>query len=518
MLEYALLKGSCTLVYIDDVPNGLKCGCVCPGCGDVLVAKNQCTDKSNHFSHHTQEEHRSCLMTQLHLVAQHYFLSAKTVKLPAVSLYYKKQNLTRGEVEVNITNASLEAKVDKFYADIILETDIGEVVIEILVTHKTENEKAQYYRDQKIAAIEYDLSAYKSLELEPCIDALKNNRVKYKWLYEWCRLSLIDEHEKRLKEEHRLLQKKRLRSAKDSARKFIKGKYILLPSIKKKIAHEINGKKFSEEVFLFTKKEQAVDSLIIVDETSEYLLLRGELQHHHIWVVFLLIDAVPNSLRELEGSVVIRNPAPDVAQKATWEWLRHPDNKKKYHYEVEEFKKRCQLKIDAENGTKKAEESAILESEIYVLSKDELFNAHYKHWSQWMIQNRLFEPTINQKHPKLPSILKYKRSYPCLWPFNSWHILTLSYLAEIIDKQPINIPIKYLDVFYELAQKTGIKHEFYDLERLVHPTLVKGEYKSLILRRSIVESAIEPFLFDMKIDTKQGYFVRKANLRDSLRV
>ena len=29
------------LVYVDDVPNGENCGCICPECGSNLIAKNK---------------------------------------------------------------------------------------------------------------------------------------------------------------------------------------------------------------------------------------------------------------------------------------------------------------------------------------------------------------------------------------------------------------------------------------------------------------------------------------------
>lgn len=37
-LLFALKDGH--LVGIDDVPNGSRCGCVCPKCGEILLARN----------------------------------------------------------------------------------------------------------------------------------------------------------------------------------------------------------------------------------------------------------------------------------------------------------------------------------------------------------------------------------------------------------------------------------------------------------------------------------------------
>ena len=41
------------LRYVDDVENGLACGCTCPACGQALVARNGGTKLVHHFAHRT---------------------------------------------------------------------------------------------------------------------------------------------------------------------------------------------------------------------------------------------------------------------------------------------------------------------------------------------------------------------------------------------------------------------------------------------------------------------------------
>ena len=48
------------LLHIDDVPSGLACDCICPGCSRPLVAKKGRL-QAHHFAHHAQPVGRSCV-------------------------------------------------------------------------------------------------------------------------------------------------------------------------------------------------------------------------------------------------------------------------------------------------------------------------------------------------------------------------------------------------------------------------------------------------------------------------
>lgn len=77
-----------------------------------------------------------------------------------------------------------------------------------------------------------------------------------------------------------------------------------------------------------------------------------------------------------------------------------------------------------------------------------------------MIKNKLFQYSPSKKHPNLPHALTYIRSYPCLWPFETWDILALSLLAEIVDNKPKNTQILYETLFNELIEHTGLHKDF----------------------------------------------------------
>lgn len=55
---------------IEDVPNGNACGCICPACGEPLMAKNQGTVRMHHFAHQSGTECEYAYESMLHILAK----------------------------------------------------------------------------------------------------------------------------------------------------------------------------------------------------------------------------------------------------------------------------------------------------------------------------------------------------------------------------------------------------------------------------------------------------------------
>ena len=66
-LIYATRDGS--IVSIDDVKSGLKCGCTCPACGELLIAKKG-QKMMHHFAHHSGHTCEYGYESSLHLAAK----------------------------------------------------------------------------------------------------------------------------------------------------------------------------------------------------------------------------------------------------------------------------------------------------------------------------------------------------------------------------------------------------------------------------------------------------------------
>lgn len=67
--------------YIDDVPNGKKCACLCAECGGSLVAKNKGKIKVHHFAHASGNDNIKCSQTALHLLAKAIIVEEKRVPI-----------------------------------------------------------------------------------------------------------------------------------------------------------------------------------------------------------------------------------------------------------------------------------------------------------------------------------------------------------------------------------------------------------------------------------------------------
>lgn len=80
-LVYAIKDGAG--ISIEDVESGLKCGCVCPACGEPLVAKKG-TKVMHHFAHHSGSTCEYGYETSLHLMAKDILLRTKKITIPAV--------------------------------------------------------------------------------------------------------------------------------------------------------------------------------------------------------------------------------------------------------------------------------------------------------------------------------------------------------------------------------------------------------------------------------------------------
>lgn len=184
-LTYALKDG--VITSISNVESGLKCGCVCPACGELLVAKKG-AKMMHHFAHHAGHNCEYGYESSLHLAAKDILSRAKRIVTPPVFVKfpdsYKKEELVFEEREINIDRVELEKRYNDIIPDIVIYAGGKQFFVEIFVTHRIDDEKLEKLRKANISTIEIDLSKKsETITTEELTAILLGNNDEKKWKY-----------------------------------------------------------------------------------------------------------------------------------------------------------------------------------------------------------------------------------------------------------------------------------------------------------------------------------------------
>ncbi len=177
LIKYAL-NAENRLLFIDDVPNGLECGCVCPGCKEKLIAKNEGKIREHHFAHTSNTECATGYQTMIHLLAKAIILKYR--QLPGFGMNNTFFVATQIAAEVRLDTLNIIPDILAF-AKVQINYGIGSIVrdipfiIEIYVTHKVDEEKARIIKNAGIPAIEIDLSKSEATTEEELIKDIYNS-------------------------------------------------------------------------------------------------------------------------------------------------------------------------------------------------------------------------------------------------------------------------------------------------------------------------------------------------------
>ena len=468
------------------------------------------TDKSHHFAHYTGVESTHCLMTQLHLIAQDHFLNLDSFELPEVSFQYKGIELFYPKVKLAIKGARLESKLGPYFADVLLEFESFVLAIEVCVTHQNEDDKTEFYQHSKIPSIEFDLSSYLKREISEAVTDLEENKVPYAWLYEWCRKRLIDEHEQKLKQQVEELISHRISSADNAAATIEEEKKVRLPELEHEFIYETGEYRFSD--FKLVSKDGCCkfSNVKRIEKNEHFIHLKGLRNQNAISLLLLLSDSVPDLVDDLEETIIIRLAPSSLCERGIWRWYRHPLLDRKIEEQQRLYEADCQTQILKIPDTRNAEKRAYDLSVQFESKNDEYFKKDYRKWKSWLENIGIPYKKNTKGNPKIPPALKYIRSYPGLWVFNSWSIFVLSLLAGIVDEKPFGKIIPYKELFAELSGSLSLHPKFLEIERQISPLMVNYDMKNLLLRDEILEGALRPFeIFGAVICLDKG--VRRTN-------
>ena len=153
--------------HVDEVENGIKCDCICPQCGDKLIARNMGRIKSSHFSHTTDTFCEGAAETALHLAAKDIIISSSEILTPTFDFnpdvlneLSDKRKMDFGEVSnrrFRYKESKKETTVRNFRPDIEIIKDHIKIYIEITVTNKTKKSKIVDFQKNGDLFFEIDL-------------------------------------------------------------------------------------------------------------------------------------------------------------------------------------------------------------------------------------------------------------------------------------------------------------------------------------------------------------------------
>ncbi len=513
LFEYALHKDTNKIVHVDSVPNGKLCGCICKSCGDDLVAKNNGKVNRHHFSHSTKEESRDCKMTQLHLAMQFHFHSLSQITLPKNEFLLDDTDILVPERTTDVSDSALEYRIGKYWADVYLTTGVGNVAIEVRVTHECEEDKRQYYIDHQIDSIEYHFPLNENKNNDEWIALLNANRVHYEWIYHSALEAKKLKHLEEIEQEKQRIKAERKSRVHQLVKGTITDKTIYLPCIRQDIEFDHNGKIHNINREVFTPRTATCQKVSLSFESDEFVILDMVIGRITIRAAYSYSSQIPE-LQTSPGVYAICHYFDDESNTLHCVWLKHPSveksiqkSKSKYILELNNAEKMCDLQSKVE----------ALSNE-YSNEYDSFFRTYYSVWKEWMIKRRLFKPVVGKKGPSFPSHLKINKKHSQLWPFQTFHILALSTLAEIVDGYPINKPICYRELFMDLVKRYGLSDQYQIISREFKALKKSSTFDYLIDEKAIIEKSLEPYAIIGLVLLQKEHAIRKGSLVSSLKV
>lgn len=173
------------MVHVDEVANGRACECVCLKCGGKLIGRHG-TVRQHHFSHYLATEGMGCTETALHKAAKAIIQQEKRLALPrqleGMGLQLGAEacfDLVSLEHRLGCGEAGTEIVADAYGQGVI------DMVIEIAVYHRVDQDKAEKIRRLGLPAVEIDLAnAASSLwDWEALRHAVVNDPSRRRWIY-----------------------------------------------------------------------------------------------------------------------------------------------------------------------------------------------------------------------------------------------------------------------------------------------------------------------------------------------
>jgi hypothetical protein len=159
-----------------EVIKGKACGCICPGCGAALAAKAQeSRRKRPHFAHLTDTGCQTGRETGIHQRAKQLIVERQELLVPAwigdlidmpnppharddEGQLHRGKPIDRPARRVGLRDIEVERSFGTYQPDVYALDEVGELLIEIRVTHAVDDNKAARVQLHGRRMVEIDLS------------------------------------------------------------------------------------------------------------------------------------------------------------------------------------------------------------------------------------------------------------------------------------------------------------------------------------------------------------------------
>lgn len=164
---YGLKDGQ--LLYVEDVTNGLNCGCVCPTCKCALIAK-QGDIRTHHFAH--QHDDNSCL----HIQDTYFNLTKEIIEQNHSIMLPQYNTIDAKRVIIKKVWSKIISHDSKVLPDIIAETEDG---MKIHIRYSRKKHYGEPFQNKDIVCLELDAT---DITFEKLPDFLLNTTENKKWI------------------------------------------------------------------------------------------------------------------------------------------------------------------------------------------------------------------------------------------------------------------------------------------------------------------------------------------------
>jgi hypothetical protein len=139
--------------HIDAAPRGEQ-HFVCPACQLRLTAYKGARN-AHHFHHDPGVACAYGLETLLHLWAKQYLPSAGRIRVPELIVHAKQRmQIVQQSTDLEYDDVRLENRLGSIVPDIVVRTAIGDLVVEIAVTHRADQDKREKLKALGLGTIE----------------------------------------------------------------------------------------------------------------------------------------------------------------------------------------------------------------------------------------------------------------------------------------------------------------------------------------------------------------------------